>query len=87
MAYEVVLSRAAHKVVRALPDATKRRVLRALKDLEADPRPPGVIALQGHEGLLRQRVGDYCIIYPMNDNALKVLIAEIGHRREVYRGL
>jgi len=84
----IVLHRDGEPVAAVIPVEDLKLLERLIeKDLEADPRPPGVIALEGHEGLLRQRVGNDRIVYRVNDDALKVLIAEIGHCRAVDRGL
>lgn len=41
--------------------------------------------LTGSADLFRIRVGDYRIVYQIQDNLLVVLVIEIGHRREIYR--
>ena len=41
----------------------------------------GIKALQGKKGLLRLRVGDYRVIYQVEDNRLLILVVEVGHRR------
>lgn len=64
---------------------TARRILEALNALADDPRPPGCIKLQGGEGELRIRIGDYRVVYDVVDDELVVLILRVGHRREVYR--
>jgi mRNA interferase RelE/StbE len=58
-----------------------------MRALGADPRPAGVTPLKGHRPWLRVRVGDYRIIYNIDDTTCKVTVAVAGHRREVYRGL
>ena len=50
-----------------------------------DPRPPGVKALVGEAGLWRIRVGDYRVVYEINDTELIVLVVRIAHRSDVYR--
>jgi len=42
--------------------------------------------LAGDEALYRLRVGDYRVIYQVRDRVLVVLVVEVGHRRDVYRG-
>lgn len=54
--------------------------------LEANPRPPGAKKLRGESDLWRVRVGDYRILYSIEEARLVVLVVKIGHRREVYRG-
>ena len=60
------------------------RVLRRLAALETQPRPADVKKLKGRDAW-RIRVGDYRVIYEINDRALHVIIVTVGHRREVYR--
>jgi len=57
----------------------------AIDDLEQNARPSGCVKLAGEPDLYRIRVGDYRIIYQVNDLKLTVLVLAIGHRREVYR--
>jgi mRNA interferase RelE/StbE len=60
-------------------------ILVALKKLRDDPRPDGIRPLKGRRDYLRLRVGDYRVIYSVDDRASVVLVAVAGHRREVYR--
>jgi mRNA interferase RelE/StbE len=69
-------------------DATARKdVLAAMRALADDPRPPGASPLKGHRQWLRVRLGDYRMIYAVDDTARLVTVAVVGHRREVYRNL
>jgi mRNA-degrading endonuclease RelE of RelBE toxin-antitoxin system len=61
-----------------------RRIRDATEALRAEPRPHGVKALTGQHGWLRIRVGDYRIVYEVRDSELVVLVADIGHRGQVY---
>ena len=62
-----------------------RRVDARILALAEDPRPPGAKRLAGSEGLHRIRVGDYRVVYAIEDDVLLVLVVRIGHRRDVYR--
>jgi mRNA interferase RelE/StbE len=62
-------------------------ILGIIANLGAIPRPLGTVALQGHRPYLRLRVGDYRIIYAVDDEARVVTVAVAGHRRDVYRGM
>jgi mRNA interferase RelE/StbE len=53
--------------------------------LAENPRPPNADLLTGHVNVWRVRVGDYRILYTIEDAVLLVLLLRIGHRREVYR--
>ncbi len=54
-----------------------------MQDLANNPRPQGYKKLKGRQGF-RVRIGDYRIIYNINDNILTVFILAIGNRRDVY---
>jgi mRNA interferase RelE/StbE len=62
-----------------------RRVDARILALAEEPRPPGVVKMQGAEGYYRLRIGDYRVVYAIEDDVLLVLVVRIGHRREVYR--
>lgn len=85
--YRVELSRSAAKELRRLDRSVQTRVVAALALLRDNPRPPTVKALTGHPGLLRVRVGDYRIVYRVQEDRLLVLVLTVGHRSSVYRGL
>lgn len=77
---------AATRNLRRIRDrATLRRIASAIDGLASNPRPEGARALQGEATVLRLRVGDYRILYTINDDVLLVLVVRVGHRREVYR--
>jgi mRNA interferase RelE/StbE len=83
--YEVRLTTSARRQLRSLEPQVRDRLEPSLRSLVKDPRPAGVTALQGRRGYLRIRVGDYRIVYQVQDDVLLVLVVQIGHRREVYR--
>ena len=86
MPYQVTFERQARKYLANLRDARLLRRLRdALAELAADPRASGSVKLQGEGELYRVRVGDYRIVYQIQDAVLVVLVVQIGHRREIYR--
>ncbi len=82
----VEVQRRAEKFLRSVTDQRLYRRLRtAIDSLANDPRPVGCVKLTGSHDLFRLRVGDYRIIYQVQDRKLLVLIVDIGNRREVYR--
>ena len=81
--YRIELRPAAARSLRKLDPQDRRRVQGAIALLAHDPRPPGARALQGRPGL-RVRVGDYRIIYTVQDDVLLVVVVRLGHRRDVY---
>ena len=86
MLYTVELTPAAKRQLRKLDRSIQERVVRRLDKLEKDPRPPGVEKMEGDESIYRIRMGEYRIVYEIQDKVLVVLVLKVGHRREVYRG-
>jgi mRNA interferase RelE/StbE len=84
MKYEVVLKPSADKEFRKLPLDIKPRVSRELLQLGEDSRPPGIKKLRSRPGY-RLRIGDYRVIYTIDDSAKMVFVLAIGNRRDVYR--
>ena len=85
MGYAVALSPAAEREWRKIERETRERVTTVLLALESDPRPPGVVKLQGAADRWRLRVGDHRVIYRVDDRAQSVTVLRIAHRREAYR--
>lgn len=85
MPYRVVLKPSAAKELRGLPLGILKRIDSTLLALQEDPRPPGVVKLGSLDDLYRIRVGDYRIVYRVEDQRLVILVVRIRHRREAYR--
>ncbi|MFQ5881866.1 MAG: type II toxin-antitoxin system RelE/ParE family toxin [Candidatus Methylomirabilales bacterium] len=83
--YEVVLRPSAQRDLRKLPQAVEEQVIRALDILRSQPRPVGVKKLAGGTNEWRLRVGDYRILYEINDKKRYVRVFRIAHRRDAYR--
>jgi len=82
--YSVVVSRPAQKDIRSLDQITRNRVMRALRHLAAEPRPDACRKLVTEENLWRVRVGDYRVIYSIDDAAGVVQIISVRHRSKAY---
>ncbi|RRC95082.1 type II toxin-antitoxin system RelE/ParE family toxin [Schaalia canis] len=85
--YQISYAPSAVKYLRKLDRSTQRRLLNAIEGLAKDPTPPRSIQLKGGQGERRIRVGDYRVIYEINNGELIILVLKIGHRRDVYRQL
>lgn len=83
MSYNVQILRRAQKELATLPQVVYPRVRDAIRDLAENPRPPGCKKLVGRNGW-RIRVGDYRIIYEIDDSGQMITVMHIGHRRDVY---
>jgi len=83
--YQITWKPSARKAFLSLDKPVQRRIAAAVDALAADPRPSGARALRGMPGVLRIRVADYRVLYQVHDDRLVVLVADVGHRREIYR--
>lgn len=83
MAYEIQVRPSAVRALRRIDRQDQARIRGAIALLAANPRPPGMNALRGRDGF-RIRVGDYRIIYTIEDDRLLVVVVTLGHRRDVY---
>lgn len=83
MTYRIELRPAALRALRRVDHADRDRIRGAIALLAHDPRPPSARALRGRDGY-RIRVGDYRILYTINDGALLIVVVALGHRGHVY---
>jgi mRNA interferase RelE/StbE len=84
MKYTVEISGDARKQLKRLPKAQQKKLLDKIDSLTEDPRPFGYKKLFYYTDYFRVRVGNYRIIYMIEDAKLLVLIAEITDRRDAY---
>ncbi len=84
MAYTVEIERDAQKQLAKINNPLAAAIKQKLLSLENDPRPPGCKKLVGLDGW-RIRIGDYRIIYIIEDNILRVLVIDIDHRKQIYK--
>ena len=82
--YTIEIKRSAVKEISALSDQLITRLAEKIEDLARKPRPIGSRKLRGFKDLWRIRVGDYRVVYIIDDKEKLVSITRIAHRREVY---
>lgn len=86
MTYKVLIKASAERDVRRLPRDVRERVAFAILALREEPRPSGVRKLKGRgEEGWRIRVGNYRVVYQIDDSLCRVTIFRVRHRRDVYR--
>ncbi len=84
MTYSLFILPRAQKELAQLNSVACVRVRDAIRELAGDPRPPGCLKLTGRDGW-RLRVGDFRVVYEIDDKQRIVIVFHIGHRRDVYR--
>ena len=84
MNYDIAILRRAQKELAELSTGVYERVRDSIGALAQEPRPPGCVKLTNRQGW-RIRVGDYRVIYEIDDQHKTVTILNIGHRLNIYR--
>lgn len=83
--YEIYLERIAQQDLKRLSAEYFHRIISFIKALAENPRPGNCRKLSGSMHDWRIRVGDYRIVYEINDKQKIVSVMRIRHQREVYR--
>jgi mRNA interferase RelE/StbE len=83
--YEVYLERAAERDLRRLSAESFHRIIPRISSLAENTRPPGCRKLAGSENDWRIRIGDYRVVYEIDDVEEAVRVFRVRHRREAYR--
>lgn len=83
--YEIVFARSARKELQAVSTTLAERIIEKIELLASNPRPSGCKKLRGHSSLWRIRVGEYRVIYSIDDNNRVVDVSIVRHRNEAYR--
>jgi len=84
--YAVELKASARKELERLPAKLIQRIFPRLEALATEPRPAGCKKLKGGDNEWRIRVGDYRVVYVIDDAKALVTVTRIRNRSEVYDG-
>jgi mRNA interferase RelE/StbE len=85
MKYRVEVSAHARKQLQRLPKSEQKKILDKLTALSEEPRPFGYKKLFYYTDFFRVRVGNYRIIYTIEDQQLVVAVVEVTNRRDAYK--
>jgi len=83
--WQVIIHRKAERVLKRLDGDLLERIRQAIRGLASEPQPLGYKKLTGYENLFRIRVGDWRIIYAIEEDQLIVLILVVSPRGDAYR--
>jgi mRNA interferase RelE/StbE len=81
--YNILYENAALKQLEKLPQNIALKIRTKIEELSKNPRPNGSLKLTGFEAY-RIRIGDYRVIYSIEDSILTVSVVKISHRRDIY---
>jgi mRNA interferase RelE/StbE len=82
--YKIEILRSAQKQLSKIHYQQQNQIIENIRKLSENPRPSGCRKLSARPAW-RIRIGDYRVIYEINDERLLVLVITIGHRKEAYR--
>jgi mRNA interferase RelE/StbE len=82
--YGIKIIAQAQKDIDAFGGKTFEKIKNKIEDLNSNPRPFGAIKLTQENGY-RIRMGDYRILYRIDDKSKEVIVYRVKHRKEVYR--
>ena len=82
--YALDIKPSARKELENVSNTLIARLARKIDGLAADPRPSGCRKLHGYKDLWRIRVGDYRVVYIIDDGRKMVSVTRVAHRRDVY---
>ena len=83
--YRLAFTESAEKELSRLPDSAVQRIAARIEKLADNPRPSGCKKLKGGVKEWRIRIGDYRVIYTIEDARKAVDVTRIAHRKEVYK--
>lgn len=87
MKYRIEVKRSAAKALKKIPQADWKRISQRIDSLAEQLPNPVTTKMKGENPFHKIRVGDYRIIYEIQDEILLVLIVKVGHRKDSYRNL
>ncbi len=83
--FELKIDRGVERSLKKLPQDVAVSLLKAMKELTVEPLPHGCRKIVGTDRSYRIRVGDYRIVYDVDEAGRLVVIHAAGHRKDVYR--
>ena len=82
--YKIQVKKSAEKELGKIPKKELLKILDKIKSLADDPHPAGSIKLTRQEKY-RVRVGNYRVLYKVEDAILTVFVVKVSHRKDIYR--
>ena len=87
MSYRIEIKRSAAKALKKIPKANRKRIVDKIDSLAESPPNPDTTKMKGNNPFHKVRVGDYRIVYEIQEDVLVILVVKIGHRKDIYTNL
>ena len=85
--YRIDVKRSAAKALKKISRPDQKRISKAIDNLVENLPNPNTTKMKGDNPFHKIRVGDYLIVYDIQNDILLILIIKIGHRKDIYRSL
>lgn len=86
--YQIKIDRRVRRDLRGISSRDVEKIRETIASLAQNPRPDGCKKLKGeNKSYFRVRVGNYRIIYTVDDGVLLIVVVAVGHRKEIYKKL
>ena len=83
--YELFIEQSAEKGIKKLPKDIVSRIISKIKSLAENPRPAGCRKIVGSDQDYRFRMGDYRVVYELDEENKRITIMAVGHRKDIYQ--
>ena len=87
MKHSIEFKRSAAKALQKIPRSDRRKIRDRIDSLAESLPDPATTKMKGDNPFHKVRVGDYRIVYEIQESLLVILVLKIGHRKDVYRHL
>ena len=87
MSYRIEIKRSAAKALKKIPKANRKSIVDKIDSLAESPPNPDTTKMKGNNPFHKVRVGDYRIVYEIQEDVFVILVVKIGHRKDIYRNL
>ena len=87
MSYRIEFKRSAAKALKKIPKANRKRIVEKIDSLAESPPNPDTTKMKGNNPFHKVRIGDYRIVYEIQEDVLVILVVKIGHRKDIYKNL
>ena len=87
MSYRIQFKNSAAKSLKKIPKTDRIRIVEKIDSFAENLPNPDNTKMKGNNPFHKVRVGDYRIIYEIQNDILLVLVVKIGNRKDIYRNL
>jgi len=85
--YRVEVTKSAAKALKKIPKSDQNRIIAKIDALAIELPDPDITKMKGNNPFHKMRIGNYRIIYEIQNKTMVILIVKIGHRKDIYRNL